>query len=649
MSRRKRRSDSMAPALFPFLAVLLCTIGALIMVLAITVTSSHASAKKEAELAMLEAKDQSNLIKAQSNELVFRREEMKRDIERRRQALQEIEDHIARLKDELTSLENGLAKLNDENVSAEVSMEKKIKRAEELKKEIQEKKQEIETEIAKKKDRRPAFAIMPYTGRSGTTRRPVYIECIKDKVIIQPEGIVIENKDLVPPGPGNPLATALRVLRNAYTERDAQYGFTQPPYPLLIIRPDGIESYARARTAMSSWDDQFGYELVEADMDLAFPPGVPGLDKTLAGAVADAKQRQKALVLANPRLAREQELGTDSWDDPVSSNSSIRSGFGGETKQDSTSPPNEGNWRMVSPVVGYQDNLPGARTDQDGRSGGSGLANNGPSAGNVTTESALATSNSGGSRGEGNGQGGDSSSSANNMTGDGVIGGIASGGSTNAGSQTPSGNISGANNQSVGSASNQAGLTSGSSGNSSFDPTTGMPNDFRDQRGSDQSGSLQQSVSQKSADDSQSTDPSAPNGTKTKHVSSDGDLKPISIGAGKNWAQAKAEGKATPVTRTIKIIALKDKWLVVADSSRLEIEANILHQEKGPQIASEELAKAIRSRVEAWGPSVPGGYWVPTVEIHQASDAQLSVGRMERLLEGSGVDLKIVPLQLPRN
>lgn len=649
MSRRKRRSDSMAPALFPFLAVLLCTIGALIMVLAITVTSSHASAKKEAELAMLEAKDQSNLIKAQSNELVFRREEMKRDIERRRQALQEIEDHIARLKDELTSLENGLAKLNDENVSAEISMEKKIKRAEELKKEIQEKKQEIETEIAKKKDRRPAFAIMPYTGRSGTTRRPVYIECVKDKVIIQPEGIVIENKDLVPPGPGNPLATALRVLRNAYTERDAQYGFTQPPYPLLIIRPDGIESYARARTAMSSWDDQFGYELVEADMDLAFPPGVPGLDKTLADAVADAKQRQKALVLANPRLAREQELGTDSWDDPVSGNSSIRSGFGGETKQDNTSPPNEGNWRMVSPVVGYQDNLPNARNDQDGRSGGSGLANNGPSAGNVTTESALATSNSGGSRGEGNGQGGDSSSSANNMTGDGVIGGIASGGSTNAGSQTPSGNNSGANNQSVGSASNQAGLTSGSSGNSSFDPTTGMPNDFRDQRGSDQSGSLQQSVSQKSTDDSQSTDPSASNGNKTKHVSSDGDLKPISIGAGKNWAQAKAEGKATPVTRTIKIIALKDKWLVVADSSRLEIEANILHQEKGPQIASEELAKAIRSRVEAWGPSVPGGYWVPTVEIHQASDAQLSVGRMERLLEGSGVDLKIVPLQLPRN
>ncbi len=246
MSRRKRRSDTMAPALFPFLAVLLCTIGALVMVLAITVTSSHASAKKEAELALLEAKDKSNLVKSQSNELEFRREEMKRDIERRRQALQEIEDHIARLKDELLSLEDGLKKLSDENLSADISLDKKVKRTEELKKEIQQKKKEIEEQIAKKKDRRPAFAIMPYTGRSGTTRRPVYIECVKDKVVIQPEGIVIESKDLIPPGPGNPLATALRVLRNTYSERDAQYGFTQPPYPLLIIRPDGIESYARA-------------------------------------------------------------------------------------------------------------------------------------------------------------------------------------------------------------------------------------------------------------------------------------------------------------------------------------------------------------------------------------------------------------------
>lgn len=654
MSRRKRRSDTMAPALFPFLAVLLCTIGALVMVLAITVTSSHASAKKEAELALLEAKDKSNLVKSQSNELEFRREEMKRDIERRRQALQEIEDHIARLKDELLSLEDGLKKLSDESLSAEISLDKKVKRTEELKKEIQQKKKEIEEQIAKKKDRRPAFAIMPYTGRSGTTRRPVYIECIKDKVVIQPEGIVIESKDLIPPGPGNPLATALRVLRNTYSERDAQYGFTQPPYPLLIIRPDGIESYARARAAMSSWDDQFGYELVEAGMDLVFPPGIPGLDKTLADAVSDAKQRQRALVLANPRLAREQELGLDTWDDPVTSNSSISSGFGGDRKTDSANSANDGNWRMVSPVVGYSGSAQDAAGGQEGgvsgsTMGGRDAAMGSPAVSGAANGNSIAASagNAGENAKVNAGSMADGNSQSGNAINGGVVGGVASGGSTSAASQSPNGVNPSSQNSSMGSVSNQTGIASTGSGGTGNDPSNGMPNDFRDQGKSEQPGSVQQSVNQQA--NAQGGDTSQAPNNKLKHVSSDGDLKPISVGAGRNWAQAKAEGKATPVTRTIKIIALKDKWLVVADSSKLEIEANILHQEKGPQIASEELAKAIRSRVDAWGPSVPGGYWVPTVEIHQASDAQLSVGRMERLLEGSGVELKIVPLQLPRN
>lgn len=656
MSRRKRRSDTMAPALFPFLAVLLCTIGALVMILAITVSSSHASAKKEAELELLEAKDKSNLVKSQSNELEFRREEMKRDIERRRQALQEIEDHIARLKDELLSLEDGLKTLSDENLTADISLEKKAKRTEELKKEIQQKKKEIEEQVAKKKDRRPAFAIMPYTGRSGTTRRPVYIECIKDKIVIQPEGIVIESKDLMPPGPGNPLATALRVLRNAYSERDAQYGFTQPPYPLLIIRPDGIESYARARTAMSSWDDQFGYELVEADMDLVFPPGIPGLDKTLADAVSDAKQRQRALVLANPRLAREQELGLDSWDDPVTSNSSMSSGFGGDRKTDTANSANGGNWRMVSPVVGYSGSAQGATGGQEGGVNGSGMgekeaAMGSSSVAGTANGNSLAASagDAGVMAGANAGVMADGNSHSGNATNGGVVGGVASGGSTNAASQSSNGANPSAPNSSMGSVSNQTGIASTGSGGAGNDPSNGMPTDFRDQRRSEQTNSVEQSVSQQANANTQGGDASQSQNNKLKHVSSDGDLKPISVGAGRNWAQAKAEGKATPVTRTIKIIALKDKWLVVADSSKLEIEANILHQEKGPQIASEELAKAIRSRVDAWGPSVPGGYWVPTVEIHQASDAQLSVGRMERLLEGSGVELKIVPLQLPRN
>jgi hypothetical protein len=70
--------------------------------------------------------------------------------------------------------------------------------------------------------------------------------------------------------------------------------------------------------------------------------------------------------------------------------------------------------------------------------------------------------------------------------------------------------------------------------------------------------------------------------------------------------------------------------------------------ELGPQQASAMLEKAIRERVDAWGLSLPGGYWSPSITIESASDAQQSVERMQRLLEGSGVDIKIVPLKAPQ-
>ncbi len=343
--------------------------------------------------------------------------------------------------------------------------------------------------------------------------------------------------------------------------------------------------------AMSSWDDQFGYELVEADMDLVFPPGIPGLDKTLADAVSDAKQRQRALVLANPRLAREQELGLDTWDDPVTSNSSISSGFGGDRKTDSTNSANEGNWRMVSPVVGYSGSAQGAAGGQEGGVSGSTMggrdsamgspAGSGTANGNsIAASSGNAGQNVNANVGSMAGGMSDGNSQSGNASNGGVVGGVASGGSTNAASQSPNGaKPSSKTHPWVLSPIKRGSLLPAVEERATIHRTECQTIFvIKENRNN---GVVQQSVNQQA--NAQGGDKSQSPNNKLKHVSSDGDLKPISVGAGRNWAQAKAEGKATPVTRTIKIIALKDKWLVVADSSKLEIEANILHQEKGPQ------------------------------------------------------------------
>ena len=153
--------------------------------------------------------------------------------------------------------------------------------------------------------------------------------------------------------------------------------------------------------------------------------------------------------------------------------------------------------------------------------------------------------------------------------------------------------------------------------------------------------SLSVSMNQKA--ERQKADRQAP---KAKHVRAEGDLKPISVSAGHGWAASRAEGKATPVSRPISIVVLKDRWLLRSDAEPNVFEVNVT-MEDGPQQAGNQLAIAMRKRVDSWGLSVPGGYWSPTLTIEAASDAQQSVARLERLLEGSGVEIKVVPLTLP--
>ena len=78
-------------------------------------------------------------------------------------------------------------------------------------------------------------------------------------------------------GPGNPLAAALRAAREymlAQREFDPQAG---EPYPMLLVRPEGIMAYYAAREAMKSWGCDFGYELIGDDWKLAYPSPDPRL------------------------------------------------------------------------------------------------------------------------------------------------------------------------------------------------------------------------------------------------------------------------------------------------------------------------------------------------------------------------------------
>lgn len=654
MSKRSRRGNDYAPSTFPFLAVLLCVIGALVLLLVINVTNSRASARNQVQSELTEAieqaKERSDYLVSISEELQARRQQVSKQIDLRRSELARAEDHIERLEKDLLEAQARLEKLEDMQESSELKANDPA-RIQELKDQIEKQKLRLAEAIAERKDQTPAFSIIPYEGANRTTRRPVYLECTAQGVVIQPEGVLVSIEDLGPPhGPGNPLDAALRVLRNAYQSRDAIYGITIPPYPLLLVRPEGIASYALARSAMSGWDDQFGYELIDAQMELAFPEGIPELKTDLVRALGVAKDRQRSLVAALPARYSRNPFATkteETWDSidaelARGANRSEAIARGSQVGKDSGMGQDR-RWEMI-------EQLPASslgRSDSNGISSGSmpagkELGSEGSGVGSsVQAETWRAQGDGSGRDGSGRERSGAEGSGTEGSGAEGSGGGGSEGG----GSQIE-GSMSPTSGGARSSANRFSGSTSGSSGGAAS--LEQSPQDEQMQQAMQEQAIKQQASESSPGSRASGASASASSGESKKTSGADSELKPISLTAGKDWATSRMDNRSTPVSRPIRMIVLQDRWLMCSEGQDWKYDAEI-SLEQGPQAASAELQESIRDRVESWGLSLPGGYWVPSLSVQAAADAEQSLLRMQRLLEGSGVIIKVQPLTTPKN
>lgn len=307
MRRQRFRKPTVSLALFPFLAVLVCTMGALIVLLVLVVQQARVSVAAEpVEVAVTppppddDRQQQADAFDWRRKILERQRTELTAKLADSRLRLGHLEDHIRSLQEKWAQLQVAAEELDDlrsgkERAQADTALEQqRLQRA------IAEARQELET-LREEFNRRPrAFAIIPYAGPNGTKRRPIYIECTAQGIIIQPEGVVLRASDFDGPlGPGNPLDAALRATRT-HLNRLGTTGTEGEPYPLLVVRPDGAIAYNVARMAMKAWDDEFGYELIDAEMQLKFPEPDPHLKQLLEQTVREARDRQSALAAAMP-------------------------------------------------------------------------------------------------------------------------------------------------------------------------------------------------------------------------------------------------------------------------------------------------------------------------------------------------------------
>ncbi|MCE9629539.1 MAG: hypothetical protein K8S94_02300, partial [Planctomycetia bacterium] len=307
MSRARGQSGPTI-SLFPFLAVLLCTMGALLVVLVIF----SRSAKQAGQAAAEEARAQAAVEQAaEREELELAREELGWRIEQLREVRDRTAAELAKARMQLAGTEEDARKLADEldalgQTAEALEKDSADDAAEEAILELERRLAAAKKALDEAKDalaeKPPAYAVVPFEGKNATHRRPLYIECCIDGVFLQPEGIRLGPADFEgPPGPGNPLASALRAAREHIARSPGESGDPNiQPYPLLLVRPSGVMAYYAARESIQSWGSEFGYQFIDEEWTLTYPPRDPVLADAETRAIEEARRRLEWLAQVRP-------------------------------------------------------------------------------------------------------------------------------------------------------------------------------------------------------------------------------------------------------------------------------------------------------------------------------------------------------------
>ena len=302
-SRAASRTDSPV-SLFPFLSVLICTMGTLILLLVVINRHARTQAAEQAEIKpdelIAELDIEAKTLEMFAQDMLASKEQANAEIENERARLATLESVVENLVAEIRRNEKTLKELdaNRGNSNSEIgNVAEQLAAKRETLQRAEVELAELQKNIA---NRKKAYSIVPYRGPGGTERPPIYIECRSDCVVIHPEGIVLKEDDfLTASHPDNPLEALLRAASLYYTEQGLAVHNARP-YPLIIVRPSGVDSYYAVRESLQSWGEHFGYELVEEDWKLEFPRQNEALKHRLEMQLTASRERMaplKAMLL----------------------------------------------------------------------------------------------------------------------------------------------------------------------------------------------------------------------------------------------------------------------------------------------------------------------------------------------------------------
>ncbi|MBL4884075.1 MAG: hypothetical protein JKY95_06015 [Planctomycetaceae bacterium] len=349
MSRRCTE-PALSVSLFPFLAVLVCAMGALILLLLIITRQVRSEAVQQANQVLATPVETSEIEsyftpkvrpariqvpeKSAPAEIPFSEEELKQitlapDARQYDERLDGNQKQIELLKSQADALQHSVAQqktiqtqmasvsrllsqqenksrelqtqlnslskrkmyLDEWQAEQQIASRKTDEEMRQLQGLLQKKQQQLKAQQKIASELEGKLEIVTYDGASGIRRKPIFVECLDGKIVFQPEQVELALKDDEGFSPGNhPLGFAVRALAEY---RNQKNGTQQPAYVLLVVRAQGIKEFYTSRQILGVQGITFGYELVGQDQELYFSEQDPHAKKVLEDAIARARQQPK--------------------------------------------------------------------------------------------------------------------------------------------------------------------------------------------------------------------------------------------------------------------------------------------------------------------------------------------------------------------
>lgn len=341
-----RRRPQISISLFPFLAVLVCAMGSLILLLLVltrkirheqygvdepapvAIAPAAVFPDRSREIAVLEAERDSVSsdvlrLQQQTNELEQSVAQQQTTIAELRQQFTQLESElrtteatpdksrIAELQDQITGLRSQQVVLRqrlDEQEKSLLAKQLRLKAVTEATEAARQKLYAVNSAIVSLRKQvqnaqqsaasTGTETIVEFTNAVGTTRTPIIVEVTKEGYRIQPTGIMIESRDMEGfPVSDTPLMAAILAV---HRER-AKGSVTSQPYVLLLVRPNGSKAFYPAQGILANEKIHFGYELIDADKVIATGESAPTEISAADVAMAEAFRRREK-IYANLRF-----------------------------------------------------------------------------------------------------------------------------------------------------------------------------------------------------------------------------------------------------------------------------------------------------------------------------------------------------------